>query len=239
MAGSKPFRFKQFTVQQDRCAMKVGTDGVLLGAWAPIDHNPVSVLDIGAGTGLLSLMIAQRSSAEIIDAIEIQDMAFEQCVENFEGSKWLDRLYAYHASLQEFTEEVEDQYELILSNPPFHSEIQTGADPQREMARQNLFLPFPELLEGVSKLLDRHGIFAIILPHKESASFIELALAKNLHPIKLLAVRGNPEVVVKRSLIAFQFGSTGCEHKELVIEHGRHEYSDAYIALTRDFYLKM
>ena len=239
MTGSKPFQFKQFTIHQDRCAMKVGTDGVLLGAWAPLDYHPESILDIGAGTGLLSLMLAQRSSAVIIDAIEIQDMAFEQCVQNFEASPWSDRLYGYHASLQEFAEEVEDQYELIVSNPPFHSEIQTGTDIDRDMARQNLFLPFPELLEGVCKLLDPNGIFAIILPYKESATFIELAVAKNLYPMKLLAVRGNPEAAVKRSLIAFQFGSTGCEHKELVIEHGRHEYSNAYIKLTRDFYLKM
>ncbi|NNK31075.1 MAG: methyltransferase [Flavobacteriaceae bacterium] len=236
---SKPFHFKQFTVQQDHCAMKVGTDGVLLGAWAPVDHQPVSVLDIGSGTGLLSLMIAQRSSAEIIDAIEIQDMAFEQCVYNFEASPWSDRLYAYHASLQEFVHEVEDQYELILSNPPFHSEIQTGDDSHRDLARQNLFLPFPELLEGVSQLLTPKGIFAVILPQKEANTFIELAAAKDLHPIKVLAVRGNPEAPVKRSLIAFKFGKAECDYEELVIELGRHQYTAAYIELTRDFYLKM
>ena len=104
----KPFKFKEFTVNQDRCAMKIGTDSVLLGAWTSLDSNPFSVLDIGAGTGVLSLMLAQRSSAEIIDAIEIDDKAYEQCVDNFEQSPWGDRLFCYHASLEEFADEIED-----------------------------------------------------------------------------------------------------------------------------------
>ena len=103
------FTFKQFTVNQDRCAMKIGTDGVLLGAWCPIVNQPFSVLDIGAGTGILSLMFAQRSNAKQIDAIEIDDDAFEQCVENFESSPWSDRLYCYHAGLDEFMEQPEDE----------------------------------------------------------------------------------------------------------------------------------
>ena len=219
--------------------MKVGTDGVLLGAWTPLEHNPESILDIGAGTGLLSLMLSQRSSAEIVDAIEIEDMAFEQCVENFENSPWSDRLFAYHASLQEFVEEVEDQYDLIISNPPYHSELQRSAEHNRDLARQNLFLPFPELIEGVSKLLAPKGVFAVVLPQKESASFVDHAAAKNLHSFRELSVRGNPESPVKRKLIAFRFGKSECENKELVIELERHNYTPAYIALTRDFYLKM
>ena len=237
--GSKPFQFKQFTIHQDRCAMKVGTDGVLLGAWAPLDHDPESILDIGAGTGLISLMLAQRSHAEIIDAIEIQDAAFEQCVENFEASPWSDRLFVYHASLHEFVEEIEDQYDLIVSNPPYHSETQTSAEPNRDLARQNLFLPFPDLLEGVNQLLTPDGRFAVVLPQKEVNSFTDIAASKNLHPLKVLEVRGNRHVEVKRSLIVFQFGKTDCVYEELVIELERHEYTRDYISLTRDFYLKM
>ena len=97
-----PFKFKQFTIQQDSCAMKIGTDGVLLGAWASIDNQPFSILDIGTGTGVVALMIAQRSSAEVIDTLEIDDAAYEQSTENFENSLWSDRLFCYHASLQEF-----------------------------------------------------------------------------------------------------------------------------------------
>ena len=116
------FQFKQFTVQQDKCAMKIGTDGVLLGAWCPIDNNPFSVLDIGAGTGILSLMLAQRSYAEQIDAIEIDENAYEQCFENFEASQWNDRLFCFHAGLDEFMDEPEDEYDIIISNPPFYTE---------------------------------------------------------------------------------------------------------------------
>ena len=118
----KPFKFKQFKVSQNKCAMKIGTDGVLLGAWSSIENNPFSILDIGAGTGIISLMLAQRCNAELIDAIEIDDSAYEECVENFEQSPWGDRLFCYHASLEEFVNEIEDKYDLIISNPPFYSE---------------------------------------------------------------------------------------------------------------------
>ena len=119
---SKPFRFKQFTIHQDKTAMKVGTDGVLLGAWTSVESNPFSILDIGAGTGLIALQLAQRSHAEVIDALEIDDNAYEQAVENFENSPWSDRLFCYHAGLDEFVDEIEDKYDLIVSNPPFYTE---------------------------------------------------------------------------------------------------------------------
>ena len=111
---NKPFKFKDFSVNQDKCAMKIGTDSVLLGAWTSIKNNPFSVLDIGSGTGVLSLMIAQRSTSETIEALEIDTDAYEQCSENFENSPWADRLFCYHASLLEFVEETEDEYDLII-----------------------------------------------------------------------------------------------------------------------------
>ena len=116
------FQFKQFSLEQDRCAMKIGTDGVLLGAWTPIENNPFSILDIGTGTGIIALMLAQRSNAEQIDALEIDEDAYEQATDNFENSPWNDRLFCFHAGLDEFVEEPEDEYDLIVSNPPFHGE---------------------------------------------------------------------------------------------------------------------
>jgi len=143
--SSKPFQFKQFTVQQDRCAMKIGTDGVLLGAWASIDHSPGSILDIGAGTGIISLMLAQRSEAFQIDAIEIEENAYEQTVDNFEASDWGDRLFCYHAGFDEFVEEMQDeeQYDLIISNPPFYSED------YKSLRKQNYKLWYKVLSEDI------------------------------------------------------------------------------------------
>ncbi|WP_111682320.1 tRNA1(Val) (adenine(37)-N6)-methyltransferase [Winogradskyella tangerina] len=236
---SKPFKFKQFTIHQDRCAMKVGTDGVLLGAWTSISNHPFSVLDIGSGTGILALMIAQRSTAQRIEAIEIDADAYEQCAANFENSAWNDRLFCYHASLLEFVEEVDDHFDLIICNPPFYSEDFKTSDASRDMARFNDAMPFEHLIYAVANLLSDNGLFSVIIPKKEEQGFIELASKGNLYPNRILHIRGNPDSDIKRSLIEFSFIQTKIETNELVIEEGRHQYTEDYINLTKDFYLKM
>jgi tRNA1Val (adenine37-N6)-methyltransferase len=235
----KPFKFKQFTVQQDQCAMKVGTDAVLLGAWVNIEHNPKSVLDIGSGTGVIALMLAQRSSAQLIDVIEIDDGAFEQCVDNFENSTWSDRLFCYHASLQEFVDEVEDKYDLIISNPPFYSSDYKSDNNQRNIARFEDSLQFDHLIESASKLLSDDGKFAVILPFQEEEKLIALASEVNLFPNSILRVKGNPSTEIKRSLIEFSLKQNPVEINELIIETERHQYTQDYIKLTKDFYLKL
>ncbi|MGB5227913.1 MAG: methyltransferase [Eudoraea sp.] len=235
----KPFKFKQFTIYQDRCAMKIGTDGVLLGAWTNISNSPESVLDIGAGTGIIGLMLAQRCYANTIDAIEIDEEAFEQCVENFEASPWSDRLFCYHASLDEFLDEIDDKYDLIISNPPFYSEQVTSGNIARDQARQNSSLPFNLLLKGVSELLSKNGSFAIVVPFKEEKSILQQALKFELYPVRLLRVKGHPDSEVKRCLIEFHFKKTEVLTNELIIEKSRHEFTEDYINLTKDFYLKM
>ncbi len=228
--------------------MKIGTDGVLLGAWASIVHNPNSILDIGAGTGVLSLMLAQRSLAENIEALEIDEDAHEQCVENFEASSWADRLFCYHAGLDEFVEEIEEPYDLIISNPPFFPSpsgggANGGGGPTIENARKKArfydSLPFDELLEGASKLMAKNGCFTTIIPYKEEANFIELAASFNLFPKRILRVKGNPSAAIKRSLLEFSFNKSDIQEDELTIEIGRHQYTKEYIELTKDFYLKM
>lgn len=236
---SNAFQFKQFTVAQDRCAMKVGTDGVLLGAWTPIKHSPNSILDIGAGTGLISLMLAQRAFAELIDGVEIHPEAYEQCVENFEASPWNDRLFCYHASLQEFVEEIEDTYDLIVSNPPFYAENYSSGNTARDLARQNQSLPIEELLEAVASLLSKEGVFSVIIPFKEEDRILTLAQKKRLFPFQITRVKGTSNSEIKRSLIAFSFKSLVLAKKELILETSRHQYTAEYIALTKDFYLKM
>lgn len=234
------FNFKKFSVNQDKCAMKIGTDGVLLGAWCPVDNNPFSVLDIGAGTGILSLMIAQRSNAEQIDAIEIDEDAYEQCVENFENSPWGDRLFCFHAGLDEFVEEPEDVYDLIISNPPFYSEDFKTDSTQRDLARFQDALQFEELVEAADLLLSENGIFAVIIPFKEETNFIHLCDQVELFLIKVTRVKGNPTSEIKRSLLAFKrYELPVLLADELIIEVNRHEYTDAYIELTKEFYLKM
>ena len=234
------FQFKKFTVNQDRCAMKIGTDGVLLGAWCPIDNNPFSILDIGAGTGILSLMLAQRSNAEQIDAIEIDEDAYEQCVENFESSPWGDRLFCFHAGLDEFIDEPEDQYNIIISNPPFYSEDYKTENSQRDLARFQDALPFEDLVEAANLLLSENGIFAVIIPYKEEERFVDLCAEVELYPIKVTRVKGTPTTEIKRSLLAFKrYELSVLTADELIIETARHQYTDDYIALTKDFYLKM
>lgn len=236
---TKPFQFKQFQIHQDRCAMKIGTDGVLLGAWTSLERQPLSILDIGAGTGVVALMLAQRSHAETIDAIEIDEGAYEQCVENFEASDWADRLFCYHASLDEFVDEMDYQYDLIVSNPPFYSEMVPSGNESRDIARQRRSLPFEELLQGVAKLLAHNGTFSTIIPFKEEGKFLDLAAATNLYPRHLLRIKGNPNSEIKRSLLELQVGKTSVGIKNLTIESARHHYTEEYIDLTKDFYIKM
>ncbi|PWL39462.1 tRNA (adenine-N(6)-)-methyltransferase [Flagellimonas aquimarina] len=236
---NSPFKFKQFEVHQDRCAMKIGTDGVLLGAWTSLEPQPDSILDIGAGTGLIALQMAQRSIAETIDAIELDENAYEQCVENFETSPWSDRLFCYHAGLDEFTDEIEDNYDLIVSNPPFYSEEVTSGDASRDKARQNISLPFNELLEGVSKLLSKKGLFSVIIPFKEEAEFINLANEFGLYMVRVTRVKGNPNADFKRSMLEFSFFKAKPEIDELTIELERQQYTKEYISLTKAFYIKM
>jgi len=234
------FQFKQFYVQQDKTAMKVGTDGVLLGAWTPVHHNPFSVLDIGAGTGIIALMLAQRTHAEQIDALEIDEDAYEQAVGNFENSPWADRLFCFHAGLDEFIDEPEDEYDLIVSNPPFYSEDYKTDNEQRDLARFQDAMPFEELIEAADLLLSENGIFAVIIPFKEEEKFIALAKEAELYPTKITRVKGTPSSEIKRSLLAFSRNKTPhIEIDELIIEIDRHVYTQEYIELTKDFYLKM
>ncbi|WP_343023639.1 methyltransferase [Flavobacterium sp. PL12] len=234
------FQFKQFSVNQDRCAMKIGTDGVLLGAWTPINNNTISILDIGSGTGIIALMLAQRSNAEQIDALEIDEEAYEQSVDNFENSPWSDRLFCFHAGLDEFIAEPEDEYDLIISNPPFYTEDYKTDNKQRDLARFADSMPFEDLIEAADLLLSENGIFSLIIPFKEEIGFLALAKDYELYPIKITRVKGTPTSEIKRSLLAFsRFESAKLEVDELIIETARHIYTPEYIALTKDFYLKM
>ena len=239
---NKPFRFKEFTVHQDKTAMKVGTDGVLLGVWCSLNEYLDSILDIGSGTGLLSLMMAQRCDALTIDAVEIDENAYEQTVENFEQSDWGDRLFCYHTSFQDFVKEMieeDEKYDLIISNPPFYTDDYETKDKARNSARFTSSLSFKELVFGSSNLLSEEGKLAMIVPYKEEEHIISLSLETNLFPLRICRVKGTTSSEIKRSLIEFSFEEKEVKQEELIIEVSRHVYTEKYIELTKDFYLKL
>ncbi len=222
--------------------MKIGTDGVLLGAWVAIDFYPDSILDIGAGTGVISLMLAQRSDALTVDAIEIEDNAYEQTVANFEQSDWADRLFCYHTSFDDFTKQMIEEgekYDLIVSNPPFYTDDFTSDDDARNTARFTSSLSFKNLIVGAAKLLSKNGQFSVIIPFKEQEGFVNIAKENDLFLQKVCNVRGNKRSAIKRSLLTFSFHQKTLIKEELVIEITRHQYTQKYIDLTSDFYLKM
>lgn len=221
--------------------MKVGTDGVLLGAWTECVPQVSSILDVGAGTGLVALMLAQRSAAPTIDAIEIDDPAFEQCVENFEASPWGDRLFCYHGDFIDFVAEMNETYDLIVSNPPFHNENVTSGSTARDRARQNNALPFAALLQGISLLLSENGSFSTIVPKNHVDQIVGLANENGLFPHRRTWVKGHPNAPIKRGLMQFtkQPPKTGCREDILTIEQERHQYTPEYIRLIGDFYLEV
>ena len=218
--------------------MKIGTDGVLLGGWVRTKKER-SMLDIGTGTGLIALQLAQKSQAETIDAVEIDAASFEQAVENFENSPWKERLFCYHSSFQNFAREIEESYELIVSNPPFYKTPHPSKNSQRDKARFEKSLPFEDLMAGVAKLLCPSGRFAVIVPFREEASLVNIGHQHKLQLQKCCRVQGNSKSPVKRSLLEFGFEKKQIKFSDLQIESERHRYTKDYINLVKDFYIKM
>lgn len=229
------FHFRHFSLQQDKCAMKVGTDGVLLGSWIKT-HNEKNILDIGTGTGLLALMMAQKSNA-YIDAIDIDEGAYEQATENVQESKWKKRITVHHISLQDYVKVCEKKYDLIVSNPPFFSATYRAGNKARNIARhEDVSLSFYELIEGVKSLLNTSGKFCVILPYKEGTGFIEKAKVNGLFCNKLTRVKTKSERDVKRLLIQFECASNLKEEKTIVIQDDDNSFTETYKILTREFY---
>lgn len=234
---SNTFAFKQFTVKQDKCAMKVGTDAVLLGAWVSTE-GARSILDIGTGTGIIALMLAQRSTAAI-DAIDIDPNACLQARENAENSPWQDRLTIYHESFQTFALRAGQRYDLIVSNPPFFVDSSKASHIERTISRHTDLLPYDELINGVLKVLEPEGRFCVILPAKEGEQFRDMAYDKQLYLCKLTRVRTRADKATeKRLLMQFARKPHSFSENTLVIEKdARHSYTDEYKELTREYYL--
>ncbi len=230
------FSFKQFTVYHDRCAMKVGTDGVLLGAWTDVS-NAHRILDIGTGTGLISLMIAQRCPEGKITALDIDSDAVSQAYDNVQSSPWPDRI---EVILQDIcTYHTDRLFDTIVSNPPYFIQSLKSPDIQRNTARHTDTLDAGRLVGKVASLLSPEGHFSMIIPSEQADEIARIALQEGLHLTRHTAVITRPGLPPKRALLEFRKTETNCRYQELVIELERHVYSDDYQALTKDFYLKM
>ena len=217
--------------------MKVGTDGVLLGAWAGVRPSDRRMLDIGTGTGLIALMLAQRAPEAHVTGVDIDDVA--QARENADASPWGDRVAFERCAVQEFS--TPELFDLIVSNPPFFVDSLTCPDEGRTAARHAVHLPFDELRDAVLRLLAPAGRFAVILPTPEAARFLSVC-AGRLALTRRTDVRTTPRHPAKRALMEFSradAAATAPEISELVVGTGEHEcYTPEYRTLTRDFYLK-
>ena len=232
------FRFKEFSILQEKSAMKVGTDSILLGSWAPFLQESRSILDIGAGTGVLSLMMAQRFSNATMQAIEIEEFAAEECLMNFQNSKWAERLQVSHCSIQDFkVGNPNGKFDSIISNPTFFVETIPPLSEERKLARNTQSLSYKELIDSVIKLLHHDGLFATIIPFQNEEEFVEVNKAAGLHLNKRCLVKGTAESVFKRSLLCFSFHHSVIHSDTIVVEQSRHHYTEEFIQLTRDFYL--
>lgn len=229
------FRFKQFTVQQDRSSMKVSTDGVLFGAW--VDYAGAKrILDIGTGTGLLALIAAQRASSAFIDALEIDDEAAAQAGENVAASPWADRIRVHRADARRI--HAGDPYDLILCNPPYYSGYSTSPDVRLGLAKHSGELTFPQLIDAVEKHLAPHGRLAVIIPANREKPFLLEAARIGLAPRRRCLVRYVAHRPAKRVLLELDRSGAKVEDTQLTIEAtGPFDYTPEYRALISDLML--
>ncbi len=222
--------------------MKVGTDGVLLGAWAEL-HNSgqasehCQILDIGSGTGLIALMLAQRFPTATIAAVELDAAAAEEAALNFSESPWANRLSLYHGDIGKFRSA--ELFDLVVANPPFFVESLHGPDAARNAARHTETLTSQQLLRSVDCLLADQGTFCAIVPWQQHSAVIHLAAKHNLHVAKICSVQPTPQKSAHRTLLSFQRNTVEApERSQLVVELSRHNYSAEFRELTKAFYLR-
>jgi tRNA1Val (adenine37-N6)-methyltransferase len=230
------FRFKQFTVDDSLCAMKIGMDAVLLGAWTNV-NSAENILDVGTGTAIIALMLAQKSTSSI-DGVEIDKDACDQALVNVSNSQWVNRIQIYHTSIQDFWKSFSLKYDLIVSNPPYFINSFKAPCEKRKTARHADTLTHDDFIKAVLTLLKPPGRLCLILPYKESLIFRKLAADNKLFCNKLTQVKPRADKIVNRVLMEFSFTDIPLVEKELIIEESqRHHYTSDYKSLTKDYYL--
>lgn len=236
------FRFKQFTVYHDKCAMKVGTDGVLLGAWTNAGTSAIRILDVGTGTGLIALMLAQKNNCADITAIEIDDKASMQAKDNVSLSPFSDKIDVVATSFQEFVKNTSTKFDLIVSNPPFFVNSLLPPNHSRSHARHADTLSLQELLHCCHNIIKPQGSISFIYPYEEILDIDQLIIDEGWHIKRQTDVYSKPDSALPKRLLLELTNTKPIEEpikNKLVIEIDRHQYSHEYIALTKDFYLKM
>lgn len=232
------FHFKQFSIVQDQCAMKVGTDGVLLGAWADMPKNKGVALDIGTGTGLVALMLAQRFPQCRVIGVEIDEKAARQAVENVQLSPWKKRVSIQNNAIQSFVNISDTTFDCIVSNPPFFAGNGETSFEERTIARHENTLGLDDLFAVVSRLLSKEGTFSLILPVNRFDEANNMAEKEGLFCIRKCIVYPNKGKSPKRVLLSYTFEKATIHIEELTIEmEKRHQYTEEYKALLKAFYL--
>ena len=232
------FHFKQFTVQQEHAAMKVGTDGVLLGAWVSVPGPGSRVLDVGTGTGLIALMISQRTSSVAVDAVEIDPLSARQAEENFQHSPWKEKIRCFQSSFQEFSIQSENQYDLIVCNPPFFSKSSLAPSVEKNLARHDDSLSLEDIFRCAVPLMKKTTIISLILPAQRENKAMDLMRKYHLNCKRLTWVKPLPGKPAKRILLECSPSETSPIEDELTIETElRHRYTEDFNKLIEAFYL--
>ena len=231
------FRFKQFQIDQLKSAMKIGTDGVLLGAWTSVNRKPKIILDIGSGTGLIALMLAQRTINSIIKAIEIEEGAAVEAAANFQSSPWSDRLELIHADVLSYTQKSNETFDLIVSNPPFFTTPFKVSEDSRSTARDNNHLRYEDLFSCVDQLLNPTGSFSMVCPFEYRKKLVDLGLEHELHLVHEQHVKGTSTSSFKRILMRFEKTKSTLLTEELILEESRNQRTPEHQQLVQDFYL--
>lgn len=232
------FTFKQFFVAHDRCEMKVGTDSILLGAWADVSDITGKILDIGSGSGLLALMLAQRTTDSVqIDAVELDDNAALQATENFAQSPWVSRMALHHCALQSFAAQTPSRYDLIITNPPYYQPGVECRNASRGTARYTSELSHQTLLKHARRLASDKGKMAVVLPCDISVDFIQLAAREEWFLLQYTEVTEFANRAAHRALMLFGVEPASQRSGRLVIRDESKAYSDDFRELTKAFYL--
>ena len=236
MKSGTYFHFKQFSVRHDRCAMKVGTDAVLLATWADVS-GAQRILDIGTGSGVIALILAQRSWKSRIESVEIEKEAADQAAENFRNSPWPSRLAVHHLAIQEYFPDV--RFDLITTNPPYFNKSLEPPDKRRHQVRHTAALTHEELLSSVARLLAVNGRLSLILPYKEAISFSDVASKHGLICSRRYHFRTRKEKPIERTLLEFSRRSQSVDEGEVLLYENGTEWSFSYRNLISDFYTKI